>query len=437
MPPPLLDNKFLSLLQDLPQETESLAVELKAFVRPRVFRSALELLRAVLLYSICDLRLRQIAALWAGSGRALTDEAVRARLNGCAGWVEQIVKRSLAQSLSLPPCKGWRIVICDGTQLTAPGATSFDYRLHISFDPLTQQVCELLATDAHAGETLTRFALGAATLVLADRGFAKAPQLLKLVQQGVHVAVRCSPQYLRLLDALGQSFDLVAALRAHAAQTRLSFKVRVAAPKTGQHFPAFIHARRLSAEQINCARRRVKAKARKAGRTLKADTLSLCEWVLVLTSVPPEQLSAEVVLELYRVRWQVELLSKRYKSLLAAAELRARPRGALAEVWLGGKLLYAILVARIALKRCGSQWAQMKRRRQATWWRVWHMLSKEIEEMIMDSAAWGGLDWQALKQALPERRRKRKLQRLPEQVLKWLQEASPAATTPTGVGPIP
>jgi len=48
MTPPFLDNQFLALRQDLPQQTESLAVELKAFVRQRVLRSPLELLRVVL-----------------------------------------------------------------------------------------------------------------------------------------------------------------------------------------------------------------------------------------------------------------------------------------------------------------------------------------------------------------------------------------------------
>ena len=43
---PLLDNKFLALVQALPPETEGLAKTLGAFVRPRVLRSALEHLRA-------------------------------------------------------------------------------------------------------------------------------------------------------------------------------------------------------------------------------------------------------------------------------------------------------------------------------------------------------------------------------------------------------
>jgi hypothetical protein len=293
----------------------------------------------------------------------------------------------------------------------------------LRFEPLTQQLAEVLVSDGHAGESLRRFQLGAGSLVLADRNFAKAPQLLAVAQAGAHVVVRCSPHYLRLLADDGQLFDLVAALRGSGHRRQRSFALRVADARTGQSLAVFVHALRLSAEQSNRARRRVKAKASKAGRTLKAETLWLCEWLLVLTTVPPEQLSAAVVLELYRVRWQIELLIKRCKSLLAAAALRARRDGALAEVWLWGKLLYAILVERLAVKRCGAQWVQMQRARHATWWRVWQLLSQEIAEKILGTEAWSELDWQALKPALSERRRKRQLQRLPPQVLKWMQEA--------------
>ena len=63
--------------------------------------------------------------------------------------------------------------------------------------------------------------------------------------------------------------------------------------------------------------------------------------MIVLTTVPPEELAAEVILDLYRVRWQVELVIKRYKSLLAAAEMRAKAGSPLAVVYLLGKLLLA------------------------------------------------------------------------------------------------
>lgn len=93
-----------------------------------------------------------------------------------------------------------------------------------------------------------------------------------------------------------------------------------------------------------------------------------------------------------------------------------------------GKLLYAVLVEKLAMRRCGNEWTQMKPERRATWWRIWQMLSLEVKQLILDTEAWGAMDWQAVWSGLSERRRKRKLQSLPAEVLKWLQESLLAQT---------
>lgn len=429
MTPQFLDNKFLTLRQDLPQQTEALAHDYQAFVRPRVFRSPLELLRAVLLYCICDLSTRQIAGLLTGSRRQITDEGVRTRLKGCRAWVQQIVNLALCQTLTLPHGVGRRIIICDGSTVSAPGSRKSDYRLHLSFDALLQQACQLAVTDYRQGESFARFAFAAGDLVLGDRSFAKAPQLLLVLNQGADFVVRCTPQYLKLQHISGEPFDLIAALRASSEVSPRSFEIAVCDAKTNHTFKAWIQARRLTDGQINRARRKAKRKSKCAGKTIKAETLFLCEWVLVLTSLAPSQMSGELVLELYGVRWQIELFIKRLKSLLAAGKLRAHKDGGLAEVWLWGKMLYAVLVEKLALKRCGQEWTQMTAGRRASWWRIWQMVSLEVRQLILDTAMWGGLDWQGVLRALSERRRKRKLQTLPAEVLKWLQESRLAQPT--------
>lgn len=64
------------------------------------------------------------------------------------------------------------------------------------------------------------------------------------------------------------------------------------------------------------ARRRQKArdKAAKKGRQPTARHLATCDWTVFLTSCPDELLTREEVVVLYRVRWQIELLFKLWKS---------------------------------------------------------------------------------------------------------------------------
>jgi len=61
-------------------------------------------------------------------------------------------------------------------------------------------------------------------------------------------------------------------------------------------------------------RQRLREYARKKQVTPKSETLALAEWTLVVLNIPLETLSLPEALVLVRVRWQVELLFKLWKS---------------------------------------------------------------------------------------------------------------------------
>ena len=117
----------------------------------------------------------------------------------------------------------------------------------------------------------------------------------------------------------------------------------------------------------------------------------------------------------------MELVIKRYKSLLQAARVRAKRGSPLALVYLAGKLLFALLVERRALARLGNEWTQMLGVRHATWWRTWNLIAKEVQAAVLDTASWSAWDWPAVLRALAERPRHRQLQVLPPVVADWLR----------------
>jgi Transposase DDE domain len=424
MPPEEIDIKFRQLQQELPANMEQLAREHKAFQRAKKFISVFELMRAVMLCSIGELSLREIAGWFTGRGRRMTDEAVRGRLHACPAWLKAMLAEMLPK-VQLPEREGgWKLIICDGSVLNGPGSQGVDYRFHLSFDPLRQKIDQLLLSEAKTGESLKHFRHAPNALVLGDRGLAKAPAMIAVRQQGAHLLVRFTPQYLILKEFSGRRLNLVWHLARARTETRLSFEVLVEDAKSGKTFPAYVYAARLDEKAVNRARRRIKRRASTQGSTVKKETLILSEWLLVLTTVPPSILPAETILELYRVRWQVELLIKRFKSLLNADALRAQSGSPLAEVYLLGKLLFGLLVEWRAIARVGYQWTLMINGRMTTWWRIWKMIAAEIKEAVLDTTRWDRLDWREMLNVLGERNRNRKLQLISEEVANWLKGKS-------------
>ena len=88
---------------------------------------------------------------------------------------------------------------------------------------------------------------------------------------------------------------------------------------------------------------------RNRSQSLQPESLALADYTLVLSSLPPRQLSPRAALELYRCRWQVELAFKRLKSLLAAGHVPKRD-DASAKSRMQAKFLTALLIERVLLE---------------------------------------------------------------------------------------
>jgi hypothetical protein len=93
-------------------------------------------------------------------------------------------------------------------------------------------------------------------------------------------------------------------------------------------------------------RRKLRQNAAKKGRTVSELHLYMAGWILMVTNVPCEWLPPEMVRPLYGLRWQIELLFKQLKSVLAIhrSDTGKEPR---LRCEILGKLIVAILIHRI------------------------------------------------------------------------------------------
>jgi len=71
---------------------------------------------------------------------------------------------------------------------------------------------------------------------------------------------------------------------------------------------------RLPDDVVAERRRKAKSNARRRGKTCSQRHLDLLAWALFITNVPADWLSPQQVMLVYRVRWQVELIFKLWKS---------------------------------------------------------------------------------------------------------------------------
>jgi hypothetical protein len=340
-------NQWEYLLTLLPGDLERSAWVHGVLLRRRQVRSAQALLRLALAYSLCDWPLRTVAAMSERLGLgSLSDVAVLKRLRRCGPWLGWLVGQwCRAHGLAVPAASG-RLRLVDATTVSGPGSSGADWRLHTSYDAERGMFDELLLTDGRGGDSLSRIQLQPKDVVVADRGYAHPEALGAVEAAGAWLVVRFPWNNLPLHSPEGRDWDLLSFLGSLPAVAVGEAAVHVTLH--GRCLPARMVGVRKTAAAAAAARRRLERDARRKGKVLDARTLECAGYVFVLTTLPPA-VAAHQVLEIYRLRWQVEMAFKRLKSVLRFDQLRAKDPE-LARTYLYGKLLGALLVDELTVR---------------------------------------------------------------------------------------
>lgn len=345
----------------LPERWMEMARELGAFQRARGIADARTLLQVMLIHLAEGCGLRDTAARASLAGIAqVSDVALLKRLRSCGPWFEWLVQQlRLAPELrATPQCdaaagllRGRQLRVVDGSVVREPGVTGSQWRLHYAIALPQLQCQEVHLGPCDDGETLKRFEVHAGDVFVADRGYAHPGGIAHVKRHGGDVIVRMNLVTLPLLQpTTGQALDVLQQVRELQVGQAGSWtaSVKVKAERGVRGAPAIagrLCALRKSAEAAAAARRRVRHESMRGGKQVQPETLEAAEYVLIFTTLGSD-FSAQQVMELYRLRWQIELEFKRLKSLIQLGHLKKRdPRAA--RSWLQGKLLVAFLIARL------------------------------------------------------------------------------------------
>jgi len=292
----------------------------KAFVRPREISNAVDLLRLILAYCLGEKGLRLTAA-WATSVGLvdISNVALLYRLRQCGDWLAILVEQALAAAAPKASC-GRLIRIVDATTVPKAGTSGRNknavWRIHSAFDLPQERFGHFELTDQRAGETLDRIPAVAGEIRLADRAYLQPERMAHLVDADADFVIRAGWKSARWLDAEGNLVDLTAELRNASARGLIDRPIWIKRKSGAPPLAVRLVAAKKPAQAAAAARGKARRTAQKGGHQLSRQTLDAADWVILVTSLRPEDFTTADILALYRLRWRIELGFKRLKSLI-------------------------------------------------------------------------------------------------------------------------
>jgi len=155
--------------------------------------------------------------------------------------------------------------------------------------------------------------LKAGELVIFDRGYFRVQTLSEINTQGAYFLTRLLTS-VNLFDTLEQPIHLQSVLGACFGDT---LEIPIVLKKSSVKLFCRLICLRVPKHVSEQRRRKINAEAKKQGTTPSDKTLALCDWTLIITNTSEELIPVEKALQFYALRWQIELIFKQFKSVLA------------------------------------------------------------------------------------------------------------------------
>lgn len=244
-----------------------------------------------------------------------------------------------ATTVPLPDEYADRFPGCGGTA----GSGRAAMKIQVLWDYLCGALRRMVIEPGKSSDALSPIAreqLPVGSLSLFDLGYFDIDRFRRLIDAGAFWISRLQfrvtvystdGRRLSLLDELQRRFE--------AGEAKIDMPILLGAI---QRLPCRLIAVRLPQEVVARRRQAAHEKASKHGRAASAEHLRWQDWTIFVTNCEPERLTWNAVVILYRVRWQIELLFKLWKSLNGLTT--HRPEASAQEQL---SLIYAKLIAAI------------------------------------------------------------------------------------------
>jgi len=341
------EDDWRALAAHLPAQYERLAKEhrqVETQYGNAKITSADWLLRFILLHVGANLPLRQTVAMMAeAGGPSLSAMRLHMKMRRATPFLQALVERMVGWTADARPelWAGYSMTLFDATALCGPGATGTDARIHTKLRVADVSVLEAIVTDVCDGETFKNFMFASNELAIADRAYCNGNGIAYALEHGADVLVRYNRGALPLAHE-GTSLDVLARLRRLDAEETLDL------PVSFEHDDDPIFGRLIAVRLPSEAAERARARLRKeqGASHVTKESLEAAAYVVLFTTAPRTRMDAAQCLHAYRLRWQVELQFKRWKSLCGFDRL-PNYRDDTIIAWLYAKVLLGILLDRM------------------------------------------------------------------------------------------
>jgi hypothetical protein len=328
----------------LPRGWKEMARSTGALRRARDIPDAESLLRVLLMHVVNGYSLAETATRAGHLGMKLSAVAVFKRLRASEEWLRWLAEQQRGRQPLAVESQGRPVRLVDATTVSEPGSTGTDWRIHYVVNLANLQCDFFELTDVKGGETLRRIPVKAGDIMMGDRVYATPVGVAHAKAAQADILVRLNRQSLPIFDAGENPLEVPRLFQKMKVGQIEQWSTQVKHPNGGW-VPGRLIALKRSAEATRLARHRLEINASKKQKKVSPESWEAAQYFFVWTTLTDTFL-APAVLELYRLRWQVELAFKRMKSIMGLGHLPKKDPAS-ARAWLHGKIFASLLVERM------------------------------------------------------------------------------------------
>jgi len=320
------------LLEMLPRGYAEAARETGALKRKREIKTAIDLLKLVFLYVANGLSHLEVSVIAKMKGIAqISDVAFMKRFAKCGKLIEWLLENLRPQATAhySKPLKfeKYDIKALDASVVTSGGKIRISHRLHFAIDIFLLKSDQYKITAQKIGESLTNFVVKATDLFLGDRAYGTKTSMEHCLASNGNFIFRIRKNAFDIYDKKGNKIDLIKKLG------------DIKKNKTMRLNCFFLS----SANEFVPIRICAMIKPKDVVENPENDTDFMNNFIVLVTSILDNHISAKDILELYRLRWQIELYFKRLKSLMGFGDVPTKTEAHM-KIWLNAKLAVAIML---------------------------------------------------------------------------------------------